>query len=137
MSSSPLHDELRLARAKATRLSVYHIGALVSTLTAIRPEQIETRSGVQKHETDDPHALATVLDAIEAARPSRSAERTEYRWKLVFADAGARLLEVYADTSGRWGMIGEQPVRFAHDELAYRLTERYAPAELPALAHRR
>jgi hypothetical protein len=126
MNATHLHDELHHAREHATELTVYHIGALVSTLTAIMPDTIETRSGVKKRVVHERAEVLADLDTVIAAQPAPVAERTEYRWKLVFTDAaGARLLEVYAETSGRFGMIGEQPVRFHDDALLAHLNARY------------
>jgi hypothetical protein len=116
-------------RSRATeiaKLTVYHLGILVFTETALTGAALEGRPDVRKFETTDPAEIDETLARIERAAPAPSDSVCDARWGLVFADAaGARIHTLYLNAFGTTGDLDGKRVGFAGDELIDWLRERY------------
>jgi len=128
-AASSIENELKGARSRATKLRVFHIPDDILTLTTIAPDEIETYSEVEVHDSADKAVVDGTLDALIAAGPHHTSESAEMRWKLVFFDPSeARILEVYAAPKyrGPVGMIQSTPVECRNDTFMTWLYKHFA-----------
>jgi hypothetical protein len=69
-------------RKHVVGLTVRHVGALVATLTAIRPRQLQATKPVAA--TQDGNTIGSAFAAIVRAEPRLTTELGEARWSLTF-----------------------------------------------------
>lgn len=88
MHRTSIMNEITTKRPHIASMTVRHVGALVSTLSTIRPAQLQATKPVSfSHE---PSAIDAAFAAIEQADPSPTHETSEARWNLSFADKHAK-----------------------------------------------
>jgi hypothetical protein len=110
------------------KLTVYHLGILVFTETALTGAALEARPDVKKFETTDRVEIDETLAQIERAAPAPSDSVCDARWGLVFAGAaGERVKTLYLNAFGTTGDLDGTRVTFASDVLVEWLRERYGP----------
>lgn len=132
MTIDSVLSDVRAAGARATAMTVRHVGAYTSTLVEITPEKLARLKPTA--DVHDRHVIAGALDAIEAAEPASTSEMSEQRWHLTFADdAGTTLLVVTSSIPApRHGTIDGRHVVFANDTLVRYLATHFAPSEAGA-----
>lgn len=84
MHQTSIMNEITTKRPHIASMTVRHVGALVSTLSTIRPEQLQATKPVSV--SHEPSAIDAAFAAIELAEPSPTNETSEARWNLSFAD---------------------------------------------------
>jgi hypothetical protein len=127
MSAEPASVvHLRSRATEIAKLTVYHLGILVFTETALTGAALEARPDVTKFETTDRADIDETLTQIERAAPSPSDSVCDVRWGLVFAGAaGDRVITLYLNAFGTTGDLDGTRVGFANDVLIDWLRERY------------
>jgi hypothetical protein len=108
------------------KLTVYHLGKLVLTESALTGEVLEGRPDTEKFESTDPAVIAEVLASIERAKPKPADGECDARWGLVFSDASdTRVRTLYLNAFGTRGVLDGAPVAFADDSLVQYLRGKY------------
>jgi hypothetical protein len=127
MSAEPASTIHLGTRASAiAKLTVYHLGILVFTETALTGAALESRPDVQKFETTDRTEIDETLERIERAAPAPSDSVCDARWGIIFTDAaGSRVHTLYLNAFGTTGDFDGKRVGFAGDDLIDWLRERY------------
>jgi hypothetical protein len=106
-------------RERTHAIDVFHISAGITTRTAIKPEQIETFSEVEKHHIAGAKEIGDLYAALEQSKPQSATQAAEYRWKVVAYDAkGERIAEIYASAISALGMYDDEKLfKFSNEAL--------------------
>lgn len=119
-------EAISAARARATKLEIFHLPDYILTFIAVSAQSIETFAGVGKDEITDPVVIAAALDAVERSEPVADARPIDARYALIFSNAnGERVLRVYKGSFASQGQIDDATCAFDEPVLDVWLRARY------------
>jgi hypothetical protein len=117
MTTTTFLSTLREERATIERLTVYHLGRLITSYAGIAPEALETHELTRVyHETGDGiDRVLALLGALEIG--PENGNRINARWGFVFEAAdGARVGAAYLDRFGSLVSDGERTYAIANSD---------------------
>jgi hypothetical protein len=113
------------------KLTVYHLGRLILTETALSGADLEAHSDTEKFETTDRALIDETLARIEGTARTPTDDVLDVRWGLIFSDAdGARVHTFYLDKFGTTGELDGTLFDLADESLVDWLREQYGPDDV-------
>jgi len=112
--------------AAIASLTIFHLGRMIMTETALDGPALEHHPETERFESSDRALIEECLMRLERALPQPTEDVCDARWGLVFCDAsGARVKTFYLDKFGEIGILDGATVEISDPSFIEWLRERY------------